>query len=55
LQASDDWWEASPHYESGATFAESLVYPDLTDYFYTLEDFQDNPGWSLFYNDGFAT
>ena len=55
LQASDDWWEAAQHYESGATFAEFLVYPDQDDYFFTLEDFQNNPGWSLFYNDSFAT
>ena len=54
LQASDDWWEDSQHYESGATFAEALVYPDQRDYFYTLKDFQDNPDWSLFFNDGFA-
>jgi len=55
MQASDDWWEASPYYESGATFAEALVYPDQSDYFFTLEDFQNNPGWSLFYDDSFAT
>ncbi len=55
LQASDDWAEESQHYEAGATFAESLVYPDDSDWFFTQEDFQNNPGWSLFYDDNLAT
>ncbi len=55
LQASDDWWEDSQYYESGATFAEFLVFPTLDDYVFTFEDFQDNPSWSVFFNDSFAT
>lgn len=54
LQASDDWTEAAQHYEAGATFAEALVYPDETDWYFEMRDFQDNPQWSLFYDD-FAT
>lgn len=51
LQASDDWLEDPQHYEAGATFAESLVYPDDDDWVFELQDFQDNPNWSLFYDD----
>jgi len=54
LQASDDWTEDAQHYESGATFAEALVYPDEDDWFFEMRDFQNNPQWSLFYDD-FAT
>jgi len=55
LQASDDWAEEGQHYEAGASFAEALVYPEDRDWVFTQEDFQDNPGWSLFYDDKLAT
>ena len=55
LQASDDWTEDPQHYEAGATFAESLTYPDDDDWVFELRDFQDNPQWSLFYDDAAAT
>ena len=55
VQASDDWGEDALHYEAGATFAETLVYPDDQDWFFEIEDFQDNPHWSLFYDDFGAT
>lgn len=51
LQASDDWTEDAQHYEAGATFAETLVYPDENDWFFEMRDFQNNPQWSLFYDD----
>ena len=51
VQASDDWTEDSQHYEAGATFAETLVYPDEDDWFFEIRDFQDNPEWSLFFDD----
>ncbi|MDH3719816.1 MAG: hypothetical protein OES79_16970, partial [Planctomycetota bacterium] len=51
VQASDDWTEDSQHYEAGATFAEALVYPDEDDWFFEIRDFQDNPEWSLFFDD----
>jgi hypothetical protein len=55
LQASDDWDEESQHYEAGATFAEALVYPNENDWFFEMRDFQNNPQWSLFYDDFGAT
>jgi hypothetical protein len=55
VQASDDWAESAQHYEAGATFAEALVYPDDTDWYFEMADFQDNPQWSLFYDDFGAT
>jgi len=55
LQASDDWTEDAQHYESGATFAEAVVYPDDDDWVFELEDFQDRPHLSLFYDDNGAT
>jgi len=55
LQASDDWTEEGQHYEAGATFAEALVYPDESDWFFEMRDFQNNPQWSLFYDDFGAT
>ena len=55
LQASDDWTEDAQHYEAGATFAEALVYPDDDDWFFEMRDFQDNPQWSLFFDDLGAT
>jgi hypothetical protein len=55
VQASDDWTEDAQHYEAGATFAEALVYPDEDDWFFEMRDFQDNPQWSLFYDDIGAT
>lgn len=55
LQASDDWAEDAQHYEAGATFAEALVFPDEDDWFFEMRDFQDNPHWSLFYDDFGAT
>ena len=55
LQASDDWTEGDQHYEAGATFAEALVYPDETDWYFEMEDFQSRPQWSLFYDDMGAT
>lgn len=55
LQASDDWTEDGQHYEAGATFAEALVYPDENDWFFEIRDFQNNPHWSLFYDDFGAT
>lgn len=55
LQASDDWTEDAQHYEAGATFAEALVYPDEDDWFFEMRDFQNNPQWSLFYDDFGAT
>ena len=51
VQASDDWDEEAQHYEAGATFAEALVYPDEDDWFFEIRDFQDNPEWSLFFDD----
>ena len=55
LQASDDWTESGQHYEAGATFAESIVYPDDDDWYFEMEDFQANPQWSLFFEDFGAT
>lgn len=55
LQASDDWTEDAQHYEAGATFAEAAVYPDDDDWVFELEDFQDRPQLSLFYDDNGAT
>jgi hypothetical protein len=55
VQASDDWWESATIFEMSATFVEALVYPGQDDYFYTLEDFQARPQWSVFYNDGYET
>lgn len=55
VQAGDDWWESALIFEMSATFAESLVYPGQDDYFYTLEDFQRHPEWSLFYDDRYET
>ena len=55
LQASDDWTEDAQHYEAGATFAETVVYPDDEDWFFEMEDFQDTPEWSLFFDDFGAT
>ena len=55
VQASDDWWENALIFEMSATFVESLVYPIQDDYFFTLEDFQNNPQWSIFYDDNYVT
>lgn len=55
VQASDDWEEDGQHYEAGATFAEALVYPDEDDWFYEMRDFQNNPQWSVFFDDFGAT
>ena len=55
VQASDDWDEDPLHYEAGATFAETIVYPDDQDWFFEMEDFQNNPHWSLFFDDFGAT
>ncbi|MEM7432134.1 MAG: hypothetical protein AAF351_09350 [Pseudomonadota bacterium] len=55
VQASDDWTEEGQHYEAGATFAEALVYPDETDWYFEMEDFQSRPEWSLFFDDMGAT
>lgn len=55
VQASDDWWESATIFEMSATFVEALVYPEQDDYFYTLEDFQATPQWSVFYNDDYET
>lgn len=55
LQASDDWTEDAQHYEAGATFAESAVFPDDDDWVFELEDFQGRPELSLFYDDNGAT
>jgi hypothetical protein len=55
LQASDDWWESAFIYEMSATFVEALVYPDQDDYYYTIEDFQNHPEWSLFHDDNYRT
>lgn len=55
VQASDDWWESALIFEMTATYAETLVFPEQDDWFYTLEDFQNNPEWSLFYDDGYET
>lgn len=54
-QASDDWWESALIFEMTATYAEALVFPEQDDWFYTMEDFQDRPEWSLFYDDGYDT
>lgn len=55
VQASDDWWESPLIFEMTATFAEALVHPDQDDWFYTMEDFQARPNWSLFYDDAYQT
>ena len=55
LQASDDWWESALIFEMSATFVEALVFPNQNDYFFTLEDFQNRPEWSLFYDDNYVT
>ncbi len=55
LQASDDWWESAAIFEMTATYAEALVFPDQDDWFFTIEDFQARPEWSLFYDDGYQT
>ncbi len=55
VQASDDWWESASVFEMSATFVEALVYPQEQDYFFTLEDFQARPEWSLFNNDNYLT
>jgi hypothetical protein len=55
VQASDDWWESAHFFEMSATFVEALVYPQEDDYFFTLEDFQARPEWSLFRDDNYAT
>lgn len=55
LQASDDWWESALIFEMTATYAETLVYPEQDDWFYTIEDFQRRPQWSLFYDDQYET
>lgn len=55
VQASDDWWESATIFEMTATFVEALVYPDQDDYYFTLEDFQSMPGWSVFYDDGYRS
>ena len=54
-QASDDWWESALFFEMSATFVEALVYPNDDDYYFTLEDFQNRPEWSLFYDDNYVT
>jgi hypothetical protein len=54
-QASDDWWESALIFEMTATYAEALVFPEQDDWFYTMEDFQARPEWSLFYDDGYET
>jgi hypothetical protein len=54
-QASDDWWESALFFEMSATFVEALTYPQEDDYFFTLEDFQRRPEWSIFYVDNYAT
>ncbi len=55
VQASDDWWESPLIFEMTATFAEALVYPDQDDWYFTMEDFQARPDWSLFYDDAYQT
>ena len=55
VQASDDWWESDSIFEMSATFVEAIVYPEQDDYFFTLEDFQANPDWSLFYSDNYTS
>ena len=55
VQASDDWWESALIFEMSATFMEALVYPDQDDYYFTIEDFQKHPNWSLFYDDNYRT
>jgi hypothetical protein len=55
VQASDDWWESALIFEMGATFVETLVYPQQDDWFYVMEDFQARPQWSLFRDDGYRT
>ena len=55
VQASDDWWESALIFEMSATFVEALVYPQQDDYFFTLEDFQNRPDRSLFFDDSYRT
>ena len=55
VQASDDWWESALIFEMGATFVETLVYPEQDDWFYVMEDFQARPEWSLFHDDRYRT
>jgi len=55
VQASDDWWENPLIFEMTATFAEGLVYPGRSDYFFTIRDFQARPDWSVFYDDAYQT